>query len=251
MEPTRYNLRSQSPAQPLESTTTQSPSLSLASTAANLERHHAQSVSSVILSPHRITATSGIDTEFSQSSSLSPNSASGNLFSRSPSRVSTLTSGSQLIIIDLDIDQYSTPPTPNRVDYPLIVDNTVIQSPRLDPRFRFLAIHKSTNRPSISATRKNTDLKRLDTNSLHFKVEITVEVENLNPHPISTHAQVHFKTTPHPFITTNLNLFVSDDPPFPLINGSITFLLPFPVLNIPLNFYSLLILLTLLCLCKH
>ena len=98
----------------------------LASTASNLERHHAQSVSSDTLSPRRRTATFGIDTEYSQPSSLSPNSASEHLFSRSPSRISTLTSDSHFINIDLDFDQYSTPPTPNRVDYPLIVDNTLI-----------------------------------------------------------------------------------------------------------------------------
>ena len=222
--PSRYNLRSQ-PQDPSDSTltTTQSPSLSLASTASNLERHHAQSLSSDILSPPRFTATSGIDTEFSQRSSLSSNSATGHLFSRSPSRVSTLTSDSHLINIDLDIDQYSSPPTPNRVDYPLIVDNTLVQSPRHDPRFRFFATHKITNHPSISATRRNTELQRLDTNSLQLKFEVTVDFENLNPHPIPTHTRVRFKTTPHPFITTHLNLFVSDDHPFHLINGSITF----------------------------
>ena len=139
LEPSRYKLRSQSQAQPSESilTTTQSPSLSLASTASNLEGHHAQSLSPDILSPPRITATSGIDTESSQRSSLSPNSASGHSFSRSPSRASTLTSDSHLIIIDLDIDQYSTPPISYRVDYPLIVDNSLIQSLQQDPRFCF------------------------------------------------------------------------------------------------------------------
>ena len=147
--------------------------------------------------------------------------------------------------------QYSTPPTPsNRVDYPLIVNETPIQSPRQDPRFRSLATHKITNHPSISATRRNTELQRLDTNSLQLKFEFTVDFENLIPQPISTHAHVHFKTTPHPFKTTNLNLFVSDDPPFPLLNGSFTFFLPSPVLNIPLNFDTFLIVLSLLSLCN-
>ena len=121
-------------------------------------------------------------------------------------------------------DQYSTAPTTIRADYPLIVNDTLIQSPRQDPRFRFLAKHKISNHPSISATRRKTELQRLDTSSLQLNFEITVDFENLNPHPISTHAHVHFKTTPHPFITANLNLFVSDDPPFPPFNGSITFL---------------------------
>ena len=39
--------------------------------------------------------------------------------------------------IDLDIDQYATPPTPSRVDDYIIVDNTLIQSPQQDPRSRF------------------------------------------------------------------------------------------------------------------
>ena len=135
--------------------------MSLASTASNLERHHALSISSDILSPPRRTATSGGDTELFQHSSLSPSSASGHSFSRSSFRVSILTSDSHLIKLDLDFDQYSTPSTPNRVDYPLIVDNTLIQSPRQDPRFRLLAIHKITNHPSISAARRYNELQRL------------------------------------------------------------------------------------------
>ena len=125
--------------------------------------------------------------------------------------------------IDLDLDQYSTPPTPNSVYYPLIVDNTRIQSPRQDHRSRFLAIHKITNHSSIFATHRSTELQRLDTNSIQLEFEITGDFDNLNPHPISTNAHVRFKTTPNPLITTNLHLFVSDNPPFPLINGSITF----------------------------
>ena len=82
-----------------------------ASTASTLERHHALSPSSDILSPPGRTDTSGGETEFSQHSSLSPSSASGHLFSRSPFGVSTLSSGSHLITIDLDFDQYSTPST--------------------------------------------------------------------------------------------------------------------------------------------
>ena len=80
--------------------------------------------------------TSGIDTAFSQRSSLSSYNETGRLFSRPTSQnPSVFSSDSHLLNIDLNTDQYSTPPTPNRVDYPLIVNDTLVNSSRQDPRF--------------------------------------------------------------------------------------------------------------------
>ena len=155
------------------------------------------------------TAISDVDTESSQRSSLSSNSATGVLFSRLSSRVSTLTSDSQLINIDLDFCQYSSPTTANGVDYPRIVNDILVQRPRQDPCFRFFATHKNTSNTSVSDSRRNTELQRLDANSLQLKFEVTVDFENINtlyqtsPHPIPNHTQVKFKRTPHPFITNH------------------------------------------------
>ena len=105
------------------------PSPSLASTNSSLVRHHAQSISSDSLSNAENAPTSGIDTAFSQRSSISSYNETGHLFSRSTSRnPSILSSDSHLLNIDFTTVQYSTPPTPNRVDYPLIVNNTLINS---------------------------------------------------------------------------------------------------------------------------
>ena len=57
----------------------------------------------------------------------------------------------------------------------------------------WLALHKITNHPSISAPRRNTELQRLDTNSLQLNFEVTVDFESPNLRPISTHDHVHFK----------------------------------------------------------
>ena len=63
------------------------------------------------------------------------------------------------------------------------------------------AFQKNTGNHSVSENRRNTELQRLDNNSLKLKFEIRVDFENLNPHPIPTHTRVKFKTTPQPFIT--------------------------------------------------
>ena len=120
-------------------------------------------------------------------------------------------------------DQFSTPPTPNRVDYPLIVNHTLVNSPRQDPRFLYLATQKLNSNLHISDTRRRKEFLRLEEPSLELKFEINVKFQNLSPHPIPSHTTVNFKSLPHPFIATNLSLFVSDHPPFRLLHGSITF----------------------------
>ena len=198
---------------------------SLASTNSSLLRHHAQSLSSDSLSNAENAPTSGIDTVFSQRSSISSYNHTGHLFSRPTSQNSSiLSSDNHLLNIDLTTDQYSTPPTPNRVDYPLIVNHTLVKSPRQDPRFLYLATHKLTTNPHISDTRRRKEFLRLEKTSLELKFEINVKLHNLSPHPIPSHTTVNFKSLPHPFIATNLSLFVSDHPPFRLLHGSITFL---------------------------
>ena len=209
----RYNLRNN-----------RRPSPSLASTNSSLLRHHAQSLSSDSLSNAENSPTSGIDTTFSQRSSISSYNHSGHLFSRPTSHNSTILSDSHLLNIDLTTDQYSTPPTPNRVDYPLTVNNTFVSSPRQDPRFLYLATHKVNSNPHISNVRRRKEFLRLEDANLELKFKITVKFHNLSPHPIPSHTTVNFKSLPHPFIATNLSLFVSDHPPFRLLHGSITFL---------------------------
>ena len=210
----RYNLRNN-----------RRPSPSLASTNSSLLRHHAQSLSSDSLLNAENAPTSGIDTAFSQRSSISSYNHTGHLFSRPTSQNSTLlSSDSHLLNIDLTSDQYSTPPTPNRVDYPLIVNNTLVNSPRQDPRFLYLATHKLNSNRHISDTRRRKEFLRLEEPNLELKFEINVKFHNLSPHPIPSHTTVNFKSLPHPFIATNLSLFVSDSPPFRLLHGSITFL---------------------------
>ena len=96
----RYNLRNN-----------RRPSPSLASTNSSLLRHHAQSLSSDSLLNAENTPTSGIDTVFSQRSSISSYNHTGHLFSRPTSQNSSLlSSDNHLLNIDLTTDQYSTPP---------------------------------------------------------------------------------------------------------------------------------------------
>ena len=201
------------------------PTPSLTSTNSSLLRRHAQSLSPESLSTPDSAPTSGVNTDFSQRSSISSYNQTGHLSSQPTSRnPSVLSSDTHLLNIDLTTDQYSTPPTPNRVDYPLIVNDTLVNSPHQDPRFLYLAIHKLNSSTNISNGRRRKEFQRLDTTNIEIKFEITAKFHNLSPHPIPFHITVNFKSLPHAFIATNLSLFVSDHPPFRLLHGSITFL---------------------------
>ena len=157
----RYNLRNN-----------RRPSPSLASTNSSLLRHHSQSLSSDSLSNAENSPTSGIDTTSSQRSSISSYNHAGHLFSRPTSHNSTILSDSHLLNIDLTTDQYSTPPTPNRVDYPLIVNNTLVSSPRQDPRFLYLATHKLNSNPHLSNVRRRKEFLRLEDANLELKIKL-------------------------------------------------------------------------------
>ena len=135
--------------------------------------------------------TSGIDTTFSQRSSISSYNHSGHLFSGPTSHNSSILSDSHLLNIDLTTDHYSTHPTPNRVDYPLIANNTLVSSPRQDPRFLYLATHKLNSNPHISNVRRRKEFRRLEDATLELKFEITVKFHNLSPHPIPSHTTVN------------------------------------------------------------
>ena len=128
-----------------------------------------------------------------------------------------------MLNIDLTTDPYSTPPTPNHAYYPSNVSDTLIKSLRQYPRLLYLATHKFNSNPNISNVLCRKEFHRLDNTNLEIKVEITAKFHNLGPHPIPSHTTVNFKSLPHPFIATNLSLFVSDHPPFRLSHGSITF----------------------------
>ena len=131
--------------------------------------------------------------------------------------------------------QYSTTPTSNRIDYPLIVNDSLVFSPLVfsplvflvfsqNPRFQYLATHKSNSKFQIFNERCRKEFHRLDSTNLEVIFEITAKFHNFSPHPLPFNTTVIFKSLPHTFIATNINLFVSDHPPFRLLHSSIAFL---------------------------
>ena len=90
--------------------------------------------------------------------------------------------------------------------------------------------------PTKFLNRQYKELERLNANNLTLKFEITVDFVNLRPHPIPERTHVTFKTTPSPFLVTDLHLLVNDEAPFNLIDGSISFINPFSILNYKAQF---------------
>ena len=134
-----------------------------------------------------------------------------------------LSSDSHHLNLSLNINNYSTPPTPNRVDYPHFIDNTCITHPLDDPRFFYLASQKLSSHRTISEEGRRKEISGLETHYLQLKVEITVDFHSISPHPIPSHTSVIFKSLPHSFDKTKINLFVSNSPHLRLLDASISF----------------------------
>ena len=113
--------------------------------------------------------TFGVDTAFSQYSSISTYTQTGHLFSRPTSQnPSVLSSEEHILNIDLSVDQYSTPPTPNLVDYLLIANNTLVSSPRQDPCFLYFSTSKLDSNTQIFDERRRKDFHRKTTTNLEI-----------------------------------------------------------------------------------
>ena len=164
----RYNLRYN-----------RNPTPCLASTDSSLLRHHTQYLSSDSLLSHETIQASNVYTAFSQHSSISAFIHNGYLFSRPTSQnPSVLSSNSHLININLTTDQNSTPPTINHVHYPLIVNITLVSSPRQDLQFLYLATQKINYNTQISDERLRKEFHRLDATNLEVKFENTLRFHN-------------------------------------------------------------------------
>ena len=66
------------------------------------------------------------------------------------------------------------------------------------------------------------EFHRLYRTNLENKFKVTAKFHNLCAHPDPSTTTVLFKSLPQYFIATNSNHFVSDNPPFRLLHGSIT-----------------------------
>ena len=94
---------------------------------------------------------------------------------------SVLSSDEHLLNIDFSTDQCSTPPTPNRVDYLLVVNNTLVSNPRQDPRFLYWATYKVNSNTQISDERRRNEFHQLDAANLEIKFEFSGKFHNSSP----------------------------------------------------------------------
>ena len=126
------------------------------------------------------------------------------------------------------------PPTPNPHEYPIRVNSTIIRSLNEDPRYRVLPI-RFINNSSLSNSRKQRELQRLQETQLTIKFEVEVTFNYLNPHPFSLSTSVAHKTTPSPFIVTSISYLCDAELP-EIRTGHINFLIHIQDLTIELYF---------------
>ena len=80
--------------------------------------------------------------------------------------------------------------------------------------------------PIYYQTKKETELKRLQTSNLELKFEVKVKIHGLNPRPVFHVSKMEHKTTPAPFEVTHIEF--ERDPQLPdLTNGKIVFYNPY------------------------
>ena len=138
---------------------------------------------------------------------------------------SSILSDSSIQLPEYTLEEYSRPPTPNPHEYPIRVNSTVIRSLNEDPRYTVLSI-RFKNNSSLSNSRKQRELRRLQETQLTLKCEVEVTFNSLKPHPFSLSTRVAHKTTPSPFLVTSKSYLCDAELP-ELRTGQINFFNPF------------------------
>ena len=142
---------------------------------------------------------------------------------------SSILSDSSIQLPEYFLEEYSRPPTPNPHEYPIHVNSTIIRSLNEDPRYTVLPT-RFINNSSLSNSRKQRELRRLQETQLILKFEGEVTFNSLNPHPFSPSTRVAHKTTPSPFLVTSI-LYLCDAELPEIRTGHINFFNPFSGLN--------------------
>ena len=127
------------------------------------------------------------------------------------------------------MEEYSRPPTPNPHEYPIRVSSTNIRSLNENPRYTVLPAKFITN-ISLSNSRKQRELRRLQETQLILKFEVEVTFNSSNPHLVSLSTRVAHKTTPSPFLVTSIS-YLCDAEFLEIRTGHINFFNPYSGLN--------------------
>ena len=121
------------------------------------------------------------------------------------------------------------PSTPNPHKYPIRVSSTIIRSLNEDPRYTVLPT-RFINNSSLSNSRKQRELRRLQETQLILKIEVEVTLNSLNRHPFSFSTRVAHKTTPSSFLVTSISYLCDAELP-EIRTGHINFFNPYSGLN--------------------
>ena len=105
----------------------------------------------------------------------------------------------------------------------------MIRSLNEDPRYTVLPI-RYINNSSLSNSRKQRELQRLQETQLTLKFEVEVTFKSLNPHPFSISTRVAHKTTPSPLLVSSISYLCDAELP-EIRTGHINFFNPYSGLN--------------------
>ena len=137
---------------------------------------------------------------------------------------SSILSDSSIQLPEYFLEEFSRPPTPNPHEYPIRNNSKNIRSLNEDPRYTKLPI-RFINDSSLSNSRKQRELQRLQETQLILKFEVEVTPNSLNTHPFSLSTRVAHKTTPSPFLVTSISCLCDADLP-EIRTGQINFFTP-------------------------
>ena len=209
-------------------------SLASSSTNSRLVRQQAQPRSETpSLSSYHPTIPSSLSLPFQVTSGFE----SASLLSEDPQTISdsaanfsrvyspsSIRSDSSIQLPECFLEEFLRPPTLNPHEYPIRINSKIVLSLNEDPRYTVLPT-RYINNSSLSNSRKQRELRRLQEDQLVLKFEVEVTFNSLNPHPFSLSTRVAHKTTPSPFLVTSISYLCDAEVP-EIRTGHINFLIP-------------------------
>ena len=138
----------------------------------------------------------------------------------------------------LTLEKNSRPPTSDLYIYTLRLDNEIFNHPGQDLRNQFPPVNRKNSNLHCSTFTRNRDLTKLILISTELEVELIVNFNGLNPHPISNLFQVKHRTFPSLFVVTSLRFTSTNKPAYHQQWGSTTFHNPISCLKNKTTFWN-------------
>ena len=131
------------------------------------------------------------------------------------------------------------PPTPDPYHHLLIFDNQKINQAMQHARYHILLVNRKNKILQSSTNNANWQFNRLIQTTTELKFEVPVKFVGLDRHPLPTSTQIKHQIFLSRSVVTSLHFTATEEPPFDLQSGCITFHNPISCLKYKTIFWGL------------